>query len=306
VDARPDLPTAGTATSDRRRLAIALALIVAFMAGEVVAGALARSLALLSDAAHMLTDAGAVALSLVALRLARRPPAGGLTYGLKRAEILSALANGTTLAVLTLLVVAVAIRRLVSPPAPDGWVMLTVACAGVVVNLLATWQLSGADRRSLGIRASFKHVQTDLYAFAGTAVAAAVILGTGFSRADPAASLLVAALMARASYGLVVGAARVLLEAAPEGMSIEEVRSAIYEDHGITDVHDLHVWEIASGFPALSAHVLVREGRDCHAVRRRIEERLKERFGIDHTTLQVDHDERGTPLVIGSRRGQGS
>lgn len=291
------------AGGDRRRLLAALALLLAFMVGEVVAGILANSLALLSDSAHMLTDAAALALSLVAIRLAARPPAGGLTYGLKRAEILSALANGTTLALLAAAVVAEAVLRLMSPPRTDGWVMLGVALAGIVFNLLATSQLAAADRRSLNVKASFRHVLTDLYAFIGTALAAVVILASGFDRADPIASLLVAGLMARTAYGLVVGAGRVLLEAAPEGMSIEEIAGAMHESPSVTEVHDLHVWEITSGFPALSAHLLVEEAGDCHAVRRDIEAMLGERFGIEHTTLQVDHEESSTRVVMGGRRG---
>jgi len=268
------------------------------MAGEVVAGIVAHSLALLSDAAHMLTDAGAIVLSLVAVHLAARRPKGGLTFGLKRAEILSALINGATLLVLGVFVIYEAIRRLISPPQVEGIPMLVVAIAGVGVNLLATWQLAKANRASINIRGSYKHILTDLYAFIGTAIAAVLILTTGFLRADALASVAVAALMLHASYQLLRDAGRVLLEAAPVGMDPREIGQSL-ADHGcVTNVHDLHIWEITSGFPAHSAHVLVRPGDDCHKVREELEELLEERFGIGHTTLQVDHDQAGRLLSI--------
>ncbi len=276
------------------------------MAAEAVTGFLAHSLALVSDAAHMLTDAAAIALSLIALRLAARPPAGGLTYGLKRAEILSALLNGAALLALAVVIVVEAVRRLVNPPKPGGWAMLTLALCGVAVNLVATWQLARADRKSLNIRAVFAHVLTDLYAFVGTATAAVLILTAGLVRADPVASLLVAALMLRTSSQLTTSAGRVLLEAVPEGMNIKEIDAAISGHIEVTNVHDLHVWEITSGFPSLSAHVLVRPGRDCHAVRRDLAAILRTRFGIDHTTLQVDHDEEQRELSIGSKPDTGT
>ena len=279
-----------TADTDRRRLTFAFGLIVTFMCGEVVAGILAHSLALLSDAAHMLTDAGALALSLLALRLAARPASGDLTYGLKRAEILSAQANGATLLVLAALIVYEAIHRLVSPPAVAGWTVLIVALAGVAVNLLATWQLAKANRENMAVEGSFQHIITDLYAFIATAIAGAVILITGFGRADAIASLLVAALMLRAAYGLLKDSGRVLLEMSPDGISATKVGEALAAHPHVSSVHDLHVWEIASGFPALSAHVLVHPGDDCHAIRRELEAMLDERFGIDHSTLQVDHE----------------
>jgi len=289
----------GEDTSERR-LAAALGLILAFMCGEVVAGVLAHSLALLADAAHMLTDAGAIGLSLAALRLARRPAAGNLTYGLKRAETLSAQVNGGALLVLAGLIVYEAIHRLVSPPAVAGWAVLGVALGGVGVNLLASWQLARANRGSLAVEGSFQHVLSDLYAFAGTAAAGAVILGTGFARADAIASLAVATLMLRASYGLLRDSGRVLLEIAPAGMSVEEIGRALADHPHVASVHDLHVWEIGSGFPALSAHVLVHPGDDCHGVRRELERLLGERFGIAHTTLQVDHASGERLLSIAS------
>ena len=275
--------------ADVHRLWTALALILGFMATEVVAGILFHSLALLSDAGHMLTDAGALTLSIVVVRLAARPPSGDLTYGLKRTEILSGLANGITLAVLGALIVFEAIHRLLTPAPAAGLPIVVVAVAGIGVNLVATWQLATAEQKSLNIRGSYQHIVTDLYAFIATAIAGAVILLTGFIRADSIASLVIAGLMFRAAYGLIREAGGVLLEAAPAGMDADEVVGSIVEHPLVASVHDFHLWEITSGEAALSAHVLCREGEDCHALRRDLEGALTKRFEIKHTTLQVDH-----------------
>ncbi|HSR25660.1 MAG TPA: cation diffusion facilitator family transporter [Candidatus Eisenbacteria bacterium] len=290
--------------ADRRRLTVGLALLVLLMAAEVVAGVAGRSLALLSDAGHMLTDAGALTLSLVVIRLTARPPRGGLTYGLKRTEILAGLANGISLLVIAALIVYEAVHRLASPPDVDARLMLGVALAGMAVNLVITWQLAKAERRSLHIRGSYQHILTDLYAFTGTAAAAVVILLTGFDRADAIASIVVAGLMLRAAHGLLRDALRVLLEAAPEGVRPDEIARAMAAHPSVANVHDLHVWEITSGFPALSAHVLVRPGDDCHAVRRDLEQLLDQRFEIEHTTLQVDHVARQGLISIGPGAGE--
>jgi cobalt-zinc-cadmium efflux system protein len=270
-------------------LAIALGLIVGFMAAEVAIAIVADSLALLSDAAHMLVDAGALGLSVWAARLARRPAGGDMTFGLRRAEILAAQANGITLLLLGLAIVVEGVRRLVSPPEVRGGLVLATALAGAAVNLAALWQVSRANRRSLNVEGSFRHLLTDLYAFAGTALAGLVVWTTGFERADPIASLAVAASMLATAWPLLRRSGRVLLEGAPEGMSPQEIADAIRGHAGVTDVHDLHVWEISSGFPALSAHVLVGRDEDCHAIRRELEALLHERFHLDHTTLQVEH-----------------
>jgi cobalt-zinc-cadmium efflux system protein len=274
---------------DARRLATALALILAFMAAEIVVGVLAHSLALLSDAAHMLTDAGALAMSLVVLRLAAQPARGNRTFGLRRSEILSAQANGAALLVLAGLIVYGAVRRLVYPPNAHGGAILVVALVGIGVNLLATLQLAGANRRSLNVEGSFQHVLNDLFAFIATAVAGGVILATGWVRADAVAALLVAALMLRASYRLLRDSGRVLLDIAPVGLPVEEIGNAMAAHPGVVSVHDLHVWEVTTEFPTLSAHVLVEPGADCHGIRRELESLLRDRFGLEHTTLQVEH-----------------
>jgi cobalt-zinc-cadmium efflux system protein len=276
--------------ADAGRLRLALALIAGFIAVEVATGVIANSLALLSDAAHMVTDAGALALSLLALRLAARPAAGAMTFGFRRAEILSAQANGISLVIFAGFIAYEAIRRLVDPPAVRGGLMLAVALAGVVVNLAAVRTLAGADRSSLNVQGSFQHVLTDLYGFIATAIAAGVIIATGFGQADPIVSLLIVALMLRSGYGLLRASGRVFLEAAPAGLDPQAIGRALAAQAGVVEVHDLHVWEVSSGFPALSAHVLVSADTDCHGARLELEGLLRERLGIDHTTLQVDHD----------------
>jgi cobalt-zinc-cadmium efflux system protein len=279
-----------SADADGRKLAIALALIVGFMCVEVAVGIAADSLALLSDAAHMLTDAAALALSLLAIRLARRPAAGAMTYGLKRSEILAAAINGSTLLVLGLLIVYEGVRRLIDPPAVAGAPVLIVAVLGIAVNLAATLVLARANRRSLNVEGAFQHILTDLAAFVATAIAGAVILLTGFERADGIAALLVAALMLRAARMLLLESGRVFLEAAPRGLDPQAIGHQMASHAGVTEVHDLHIWEVTSGFPALSAHVLVGRETDCHDVRRALEAMLHAEFAIEHTTLQVEHE----------------
>ncbi len=284
-------------TDDARRLTLALVLILGLMVGEIVAGVLADSLALLSDAAHMLTDAAAIALALFAARLARRPASGDFTFGFRRAEILSAQLNGATLVGLAVLIAVEAIQRLINPPEVAGLTVLLVAIAGIAVNLAATRVLAGSDRRSLNVEGAFQHVLTDLFAFIATAIAGAVILLTDFGRADGIAALVVAALMLRSGYGLLRDSGRVLLEAAPRDLDPEEIGNLLAAQSHVVEVHDLHVWEVTSGFPAISAHVTVRAGCDTQAHRRELADLLRERFGISHSTLQVETRHEG-PLSI--------
>jgi len=288
------------ADADRRYLTTALILIVGFMIFEIVVGIVAHSLALLSDAGHMLTDAGALVLSLVVIRLVERPVGGHLTYGLRRAEVLSGQANGAVLLVLGVLVIYQAIWRLIWPPAVAGALVTIVAGVGVAFNVAAAWVLARANRQSLNVEGSFQHIITDLYAFIGTFLAGIVILFTGFDRADAIASLFVAALMIRSGFGLQRSAIRVLLESAPLDMVPTEVGQAMAQAAHVSEVHDLHVWELAPGRPILTAHVLVAPKVDCHAVRRDLECMLQERFRIAHTTLQVDHAR--PPLISITRR----
>ena len=273
--------------SARRPLALALALIVALMAAEIVFGVLAGSLALLADAGHMLTDAAALALALGAAAFAARPARGRWTFGFRRLEILAAHVNGITLLVVGVVIVYTAIGRLVDPPEVRGGVVLVVALAGIAVNLAASVLLAGPSRHSLNVRGAFLHVVTDLAAFAGTAVAGAVVLATGWDRADPVASLAVAGLIFWSSWTLLRESTRILLEVAPgEPREIAEAMLALPQ---VADVHDLHVWTVGSGFPSVSAHVLVEPGADCHALRLELSRLLRDRFELAHSTLQVEH-----------------
>src|SRR3984957_9385307 len=283
--------------TERGALRSALILIVAFMVAEVTAGVSATTLALLSDAAHLLTDAVALAIALVASRLASRPAGGAMTYGLGRAEILSAQANGVTLLVLSVLIVADAISRLVSPLHVRGAPVLIVAVAGVAVNLVAARILArgSGPERSLNVEGSYRHIVTDLYGFIATAVAAIVVLATGFSRADAIASLFIAGLLLQAAYGLLMASGRVFMEAAPAGLDPDQIGRELAAQPGVVEVHDLHVWEVTSGFPALSAHVVVRAGDACHERRRQLQQVVSEHFGVTPTTLQVDHEAAPQP-----------
>ena len=279
--------------ADWRWLAATAALIVAFMAGEVAAGLIAHSLALLSDAAHMLTDAAAIGLALVTARVAGRPAHGGYTYGLRRLEILSAQANGITLVLLAAWLAYEAVRRLITPEPVAGGLMLGVALAGILVNLTASWLLARGNgtrgRRSLNMEGAVAHVLTDLYAFIATAAAAIVVLVSGFARADAIATLIVVVLMLHAGAGLIRASGRIFLEAAPAGLDLAALGTAMAGRPHVAEVHDLHIWEITTGMPAASAHVLVEPREDCHAVRADLEELLSHDYGITHLTLQVDH-----------------
>lgn len=280
------------AGSDQRYLLAALALLAAFMLAEVTTAILSGSLALLSDAGHMLADVGAIAGALWAIRLAARPPAGKWTFGWKRAEILSAAGNGITLLVVAGIVTAEAITRLLHPPAVDGWPVIAVAIAGVVVNIAASWVLARANRTSLNVEGAFRHVLTDLYGFIGTLIAGIIIVTTGFTRADPIASLIVVALMVKAAWGLLRDSGRVLLEAAPEDTDLDQVRAHILGVPHVRAVHDLHAWTVTSGLPTLSAHVVVEDScfNDGHVPRLldQLQACLTGDFDIEHSTFQLE------------------
>ena len=285
------------ADADRRWLAVALGVIATFMVVEIVAGILADSLALLSDAAHMLTDAGALLLSLIVLRLVRRPAESTSVRLSPKVRLPSAQANGATLLVLAGVIAVEAVRRLWSVPEVDGGFVLVVGLVGACANVGAAAALGKAERRSLNVEGARAHVLTDLFASLAAATAGAVVLVTGFDRADAIASLMVAALMLRSGWRLLRDAGRVLLEGAPEGVDPDAVGHALARMPGVVEVHDLHVWEVTSGFPALAAHVLVKPGDDCHGVRRSLQAMVGERFGIEHVTLQVDHAPAGDRLL---------
>ncbi len=278
--------------ADRRYLSIALGLIVGFMAVEVVVAVLSDSLALLADAGHMLTDAFAIGASILAAVLAARPARGAWTFGFKRVEILSAAVNGITLLVVAALLGVEAIQRLIHPPTVAGLPVLLVAILGVVVNLAATWVLSKANRSSLNVEGAFQHILTDLYGFIGTAIAGAVILATGFSRADSIASLIVVGLMLRAAAHLLGASGRVLLEAAPENVDLPELREHLLELPEVTAVHDVHAWTVTSDLPAISAHIVVADACFANGEAPKVLDHLQAcltgHFDVEHSTFQLE------------------
>jgi cobalt-zinc-cadmium efflux system protein len=250
----------------------------------------------------MLSDAAALSLALLAAWLAGRPPGGRWTFGFGRAEILAAQANGLTLALLGIWIVYEAARRLADPPEVEAGLVGLVAAAGIGVNLAVMALLSRAERQSLNIRGAYLHIATDFAAFLGTGAAAGLILLTGWDRFDALASLFVAALMLWASWSLLVESGRIFLEGAPASAPPADVGEAIASHPGVVEAHDLHVWTVTDGFPALSAHVLVQPGADCHRIRLELERMLTQRFNIDHTTLQVEHVGTARGLEIGRAR----
>jgi cobalt-zinc-cadmium efflux system protein len=272
----------------KRALATALALVLGFAGVEAAAGLLAGSLALLADAAHMLSDSLALGLALVAAWLAQRPATPERSYGWRRAEVLAALANAVVLVLLGIWIVWEAVGRLSDPPGVTGGWVLAAGAAGLVVNLAAARVLHGAGS-GLNVRAAMLHVLADLGSSVGVVAAGLIVLATGWVYADPIAGLLIGVLVVAGTVGVLREAFGVLLEGAPAGIDPRAVRAAIGATPGVVGVHDLHLWTITSGFPALSAHVLVAAGADCHAIRRELETLLRRHFELTHTTLQVEH-----------------
>lgn len=283
--------------TDRRALGGALSLVLAFAGVEVVGGIAAGSLALIADAGHMVTDAGALALALGAVWLAGRPSSPQRSFGWRRAEVLAALANGAGLVALAIWIFVEAGRRLSDPPEVRGGWVLAIGLAGLAVNVAAARVLHRAGSDSLNVRAALRHVLADLLSSFGVIAAAVVVLATGWERADALVSLGIGVLVLGSSVVVLRESVAILLEATPDGMSAEEVGAALAAHAGVVEVHDLHIWTITSGFPALSAHVLVEAGADCHRIRLELDALLRERFGLDHTTLQVEHRPRLVTLA---------
>ena len=275
--------------SPARALAAALAVILGFAVVEVVAGIVSGSLALLADAAHMSSDALSLGLALFATWLARRPATDERSFGWQRAEILAALANGVALVAISVWILIEAAGRVGDPPEIDAGIVLGVGIAGVLVNVAAAGVLHRSGGESLNVRAALLHVVADLVSSVGVIVAAAVVLATGWSLADPLISAVIGLLVLLSSYRVLRDSLHILLEGTPAGMSGREIAQSLAATPGVVGVHDLHIWTITSGFPALSAHVLVEPRADCHAIRRELELLLRERYELTHTTLQVEH-----------------
>jgi cobalt-zinc-cadmium efflux system protein len=272
--------------------------VATFTVVEVVVGIFANSIAVLADAVHMVGDSAALGLALFAAWIGTRPASAERTYGYLRAEILAALANGVALVALAIWIFVQALDRLGDPPETLGGWVLAAGVAGLAVNLAAAAVLGGGG--SLNVRAAFRHVLADAIGSIGVIATGVVILATGWAYADPLMSIAIGVLVLGSSWSILRDSVSVLLEGTPEGMDAQEIGRAMAETDGVSEVHDLHVWSISSGFPSLSAHVLVPAGGDCHAVRRDLEHMLRARFGLEHTTLQVEHAEgRASRLELG-------
>jgi cobalt-zinc-cadmium efflux system protein len=280
-------------------MALALGLTLTYMAAEVAGGLITGSLALLADAAHMLTDAGGLALALMAIRFGERPATPQRTYGYLRAEILSALTNAVVLLVLTVYILYEAYRRFVDPPEVLGWPMLLVAIVGLVVNLISMRLLSGGSSESLNVQGAYFEVLSDMLGSLGVILAALVVMGTGWRLADPIIGAGIGLFIVPRTWSLLRQATHILLEGTPPRVDVGLMEQGIAAIPGVVAVHDLHVWTITSGLDAMSAHVTVQDPAESTRVLRDVRVLVKERFGIDHITVQVeDEDQRGTEVVM--------
>jgi cobalt-zinc-cadmium efflux system protein len=282
----------GTSREERTpSLAWTLALVIAYTAAEVIGGLWSGSLALLADAGHMVSDAAALALTLFAIRFARKSPTSERTFGFHRAEILAALVNGVTLMAIAVFIILEAYERLHDPRPIDGGLMLGVAAGGLAVNLAGLWLLGGSHAHDLNVRGAWLHVFTDALGSAQAIIAGVLILAYGWYWVDAAVSILIALLVVYSAWSLVSQSVHVLMEGSPAHIPVAEVRAALRSIDTVKDVHDLHVWSITSGFVSLSAHVVVDDGADEATVLKSSERVLVERFGIHHTTIQIDRCE---------------
>jgi len=273
--------------ANRSRMLIALAINLAMLVATVIGGVLAGSLALLAEAGHLLSDVGAIAIGLVAARLASKAPTPSRTFGLQRSEIIAALVNGLTLVAVAAAVVVEAITRISDPPHVAGAGVLVLGVVGLAGNVAATWVLAGGQRSDINLEGVLRHSAADAASSVGVVVAGVVILTTGWNAIDPIVSILIAVMIVAGSWRLLKEPFDVLMEAAPAGMDAREIGQAMCTDTDVVEIHDLHVWTVTSGFPALSAHVVVRRGADRDLVRARLERTLEQRFEITHTTLQM-------------------
>ncbi len=269
---------------------IALGINAGLLVAEAVGGVLTGSLAVLADAGHLLSDVGAIALALFAAALAARPAGGRMTFGYQRSEILAALTNGLLLVVVSVVIGVEAIGRLGDPPQIDGLGVLALGLLGLLGNLAATVVLARGEREDVNLEGVLRHSAADALGSLGVVVAGAFVLAGGSDVVDPIVSLLIAALILISSWRLIKEPFDVLMEAAPAGVDVDAAGAAICSEEGVRSVHDLHIWTVTSGFGALAAHVVVSSDCDPGLVRRRLELLLHERFGIDHTTLQMEEE----------------
>ena len=278
----------GPGTGSRKRLWIALALTASFMVVEVVAGLLSGSLALLSDAGHMLTDAGALGLALWAQALGTRPRSDRKTFGYRRAEILAAAANGIVLGVTAIAVIVEAVRRFASPPTIHGVPMLVVASVGLMVNVLAAWILSRGGATDLNMRAAAAHVLADAAGSVAALLAAVLILTLGWTIADPITSIVISTLILFGAWRLLKDATNVLMEGTPAGIDVAALERIARETPGVRDVHDLHVSSIVGDSPVITAHVVLAPGAHGVEVARDVGRRIEDSVGQAHITVQPE------------------
>ena len=281
-----------TRHSETQRLKWALAISLVYFFAELIAGFLTNSLALLSDAGHMLSDVGAMTLSLFAFRMARRPATHQSTYGFHRVEILAALFNGLTLWLIVGMIFAAAFNRVFSPPVVGSLGMSVVAIIGLLVNIAAAAILHRGHHHNLNLRGAFLHVVSDAIGSVGAIIAGLIMWTTGWYLADPLISIFIGVLILFSSWTLVRDSLSVLMQAVPKGIRLEEVRQTIESVEGVSKVHDLHVWAVTSDIFTLSAHAVVENGGDFHEVLNGIEDTLKERYNIEHTTIQLETESR--------------
>ncbi|MGI9557000.1 MAG: cation diffusion facilitator family transporter, partial [Solirubrobacterales bacterium] len=283
-------------SDSRRRMWIALTINLGLLAAGVVGGILTGSLALLADAGHVLSDVGAIALGLLAVALAMRATGPRRTFGLQRTEVLAALANGLTLVVVAVLIVVAAIDRLGDAPEIDGAGVLILGVVGLIGNLVATVVLAGGERDDINLEGVLRHSAADALGSIGVVVSGAVFLATGWAPIDPIASLAIAALILISSWRLIAEPFDVLMESAPAGVDVAELGRFMCEVEDVREVHELHVWTVTAGFDALAAHVVVARGADRDLAQRRLQLLLRDRYGLEHTTLQME--ERADPELL--------
>ncbi|HEX8051336.1 MAG TPA: cation diffusion facilitator family transporter [Solirubrobacterales bacterium] len=289
----------------RRRMGVALAINVLLFLAEAIGGILTGSLAVLADAGHLLSDVGSIVLALIAARLAALPAAGRRTFGYQRSEVLAALVNGLLLVAVSIGVAIAAIGRLSDPPGIDGWGVLALGVLGLAGNVVATLVLAGGQREDINLEGVLRHSAADALGSLGVVVAGAFVLLGGSPVVDPVVGLLIAALVLASSWRLIKEPVDVLMEAAPAGLDVEGVGQAICREQGVRSVHDLHVWTVTAGFGAIAAHVVVAEGTDRDLIRRRLELTLREKYGIEHTTLQMEEEASQGLLHVENASPQG-
>jgi cobalt-zinc-cadmium efflux system protein len=281
-----------------RRMWVALAINAGLLLAEAIGGILTGSLAVLADAGHLLSDVGSIVLALIAARLAARPAAGRRTFGYQRSEVLAALINGLLLVAVSVAIAVAAVGRLSDPPGIDGAGVLALGALGLAGNLAATLVLARGEREDINLEGVLRHSAADALGSLGVLLAGAFVLAGGSDIVDPIVGLLIAALVLLSSWRLIEEPVDVLMEAAPAGVDVDGVGAAICAEEGVRSVHDLHIWTVTAGFGAIAAHVVVATGSDRDLIRRRLELALRERFGIEHTTLQMEEEAEGGLLRV--------